>query len=141
MNYDDFLKTPRPCPFDDAMGKGIITENDVGYITYSLAPYHPDHLLVIPKRHIEEILDVTEKEEAGLYALIHKALKMLHQLGYKDMSVLVRDGEDGMKTVAHLHYNIIPKTHLGDIDHQGIKRALLSAEEEQAVFDRMKAVV
>jgi ATP adenylyltransferase len=141
INYEDFLKQPRPCPFCNARKDEIIAENEQAFITFALAPYHQDHMLVVPKRHVEKILDVTEKEEDAIYALVRKATKMLHKLGYTDISVLVRDGDDSMKTVNHLHYNIIPDTRLGDIDHQGKKRTVMSAEQTHAEFERLKGAV
>ncbi|MCC7004829.1 HIT domain-containing protein [Candidatus Nomurabacteria bacterium] len=138
MNYDDFLKIPRECPFCVRKNNEVIEEDDLSYITYALAPYHEDHLLVIPKRHIEKILDVKDNEEDSIYKHIRKATKILHKLGYKDISILVRDGDDSMKSISHLHYNIIPDTRLGDIDHQGKKRVVLSEKEVEALYKRLK---
>ena len=136
MNYDDFLKTPRPCPFCST-GDRRIAENERAYLTYALAPYHPDHLLVIPKRHIVDILEVSDEEERDIYALMRTAVELLHAAGYENVSVLVRDGDGSMKSVSHLHYNVIPNTRLGDIDHLGRKRTLLSVEEQGAVVEKM----
>jgi len=142
MLYDDLLKVPRPCPFcSPARDKSIIAENTTAYLTYALAPYHPDHLLVIPKRHIVNILDVTTVEEEDIYALMKKALTALNREDYKDISVLVRDGDNTMKTIPHLHYNIIPNTRLGDIDHEDTKRITLSDTEAVAVLKRIKALI
>lgn len=144
MNYDEFLKIPRACPFcSPAREPATIIENKTAYLTYALAPYHPDHLLVIPKRHIVNILDVTAEEEDDIYDLVRKALRVLHGPGegYDDVSVLVRDGDNTMKTVSHLHYNIIPNTRLGDIDHTGKKRVTLSTEEAAAVLKKTKELI
>jgi ATP adenylyltransferase len=142
MYYDDLLKTPRPCPFCSPAREAMtIIENKSAYLTYALAPYHPDHLLVIPKRHITNILDVTASEEDDVYALVRKALSVLHGENYNDVSVLVRDGDNTMKTVSHLHYNVIPNTRLGDIDHLGNKRITLSDMEAKAVLEKMKRLV
>jgi hypothetical protein len=46
-----------------------------------------------------------------------------------------------MKTVSHLHYNIIPNTRLGDIDHEDTKHIILSDTEVTAVLKRMKALI
>lgn len=137
VNYEDFLKIPRPCPFCNPKPEEIVAENDKAFLTYALAPYHQDHVLVVPKRHIEKLLEVAGPEEDDIYNLIRKATKILHRLGHKDISILVRDGDETMKTVSHLHYNVIPDTRLGDIDHQGKKRMVLSAEEAKEVRRRL----
>ena len=142
MNYEnDFLKKPRPCPFCNPKKEDIITENDTAYLTYSLAPYHKDHLLVISKRHIVEILDLTDKEVTNIYELVKKSLTALKKEGYEDISVLVRDGDNTMKTVAHLHYNIIPMTRLGDIDHDAKKREILTSEQITETVKRIKVAI
>lgn len=142
MNYEkEFMKIPRPCPFCNPKAEDIIAENDTAYLTYSLAPYHKDHLLVISKRHIIEILDLTDKEVTNIYELIKKSLTALEKLGYIDLSVLVRDGDNTMKTVQHLHYNIIPDTRLGDIDHDATKRELLTPEEISQTVARVRSAI
>lgn len=140
MNYDDFLKISRACPFCVRKKNEIVEEDEFSYITYALAPYHQDHLLVVPKRHVEKLLEVSDKEEDSIYKHIRKATKILNKLGHKDISILVRDGDETMKSVSHLHYNIIPDTRLGDIDHLGKKRVVLSEKEALAVFKRLKEI-
>ena len=142
MNYEkDFMNIPRPCPFCNPKKEDVIAENDTAYLTYSLAPYHKDHMLVIPKRHIEEILDLTEKEVSDIYPLIKRTLTSLKKEGYEDISILIRDGSNKMKSVAHMHYNIIPITRLGDIDHEGNKREILTQTEISETISRMNSVV
>ncbi len=142
MNYEkDFLKIPRSCPFCKPHEKDILESNESAYLTYALAPYHKDHLLVISKRHITEILDLTDKEVCDIYQLNKAAIIILKKLGYKDISVLVRDGDHTMKTVKHLHYNIIPNTRLGDIDHIGEDREILTPKEISKTIERVSSVI
>ncbi len=68
MHYNDFLTTLKTCPFCE-LSQRILLENNSAYLTYSLAPYHPDHLLVVPKRHVEHILDLTDDEIKDIDAL------------------------------------------------------------------------
>ncbi|MFA6463511.1 MAG: HIT domain-containing protein [Candidatus Paceibacterota bacterium] len=142
MDYEkDFLKIPRTCPFCKPKENDILKSNKSAYLTYALAPYHKDHLLVISKRHITEILDLTDEEVCDIYELNKEALIILKKLGYKDISVLIRDGDNTMKTVDHLHYNIIPNTRLGDIDHVGVGRVILTPEEISETITRIRSVI
>jgi len=138
--YESFLKVPRPCPFC-SLKEGIIAENAHAYLTYALAPYHPDHLLIIPKRHILNLLDVSAAEEDDIYELVRTALRALHASGYVDVSVLVREGDNSMKTVEHMHYNVIPNTRLGDIDHLGQKRVLLTPAEAAVETEKIQKLI
>jgi len=83
-------------------------------------------------------LDINEKEEVDL--LVGKAMTIIKKLGYKDFTVIVREGEDHAKTISHLHYHIIPNTHIGDLDHKGNERRVLSDQEVKNLVDEINSV-
>ena len=56
-------------------------------------------------------------------------MKLLHKLKHKNISVLVRDGDHSEKSVAHLHYHLIPNHRVGDIDAAGNKRRVMTEKE------------
>lgn len=115
-------------------------ENESAYLTYALAPYHQDHLLVVPKRHVEHLLEIAESEMRDIDDLLKKGWEMLTKLGYEDVSYVVREGKGSGRTVNHLHYHIIPEVRIGDIDHDGNGRSILTKEEIDATIARLKAV-
>lgn len=137
MRYCDYLKTLTGCPFCIKEHRGIL-EKETAVLTYSLAPYHKHHLLVIPKRHSEDILDITEQERGEIDALQKAGLKLLRKLGYENMSLLVRQGKDSGKSVAHVHYHIIPDIRLGNIDYSGGERQVMSSEEIDQFFQEFQ---
>ena len=142
MKYSDFLVTEakRPCPFCSAKKEEIILENKTVYLTFALAPYHADHLLVVPKRHIEHILDITKEEMDDIDALEKNGWELLKKLGYKSVSFIVREGVESGRTVTHIHYHVIPEVRLGDVDHNGEVRKILTPEEISAVLARFKKI-
>ena len=142
MEYSKFLESEKgkPCPFCATSAGEKILENKTAYLTYALAPYHPDHLLVVPKRHIEHILDITDDEMADMDHLQEEGWKLLKKLGYKSVSFIIREGEGSGRTVTHLHYHVIPEVRLGDIDHNGDLRKILTKEEIEKILTRLKAV-
>ena len=84
MKYEDLLKEMHNCPFCDLTKREKILENENAFLTYSLAPYHPDHLLICTKRHLENLLDLTDREVQDIDSLQKKGFKILHNLGYKN---------------------------------------------------------
>ncbi|HEU5114357.1 MAG TPA: HIT domain-containing protein [Candidatus Paceibacterota bacterium] len=140
MIYKDYLKTVSECPFC-AVKQRIIKENDRAYLTYSIAPYHPDHLLIVPKRHIEHILDVTSEEMADIDALVRKGLEALKSLGHTNMSVLAKEGDFTEKSIPHVHYHVIPDVLLETSDHLGAERRVMTEEEISSFLSRMSRVV
>lgn len=141
MKYSDFLAKDRPCPFDKPLDQERILENKHAFLTYALAPYHPDHLLVIPKRHVLKISDITDKEMQDIDDLEKKGWEILRKLGYRSVSLVVREGTDSGRTVDHIHYHIIPDIRIGDIDHNGDARRIMTVEETAETITRIKKVL
>ena len=141
MLYDDFLKKTPVCPFCDKEKRAdrIISENRSAYLTYALSPYHKHHLLVIPKKHHLLLLEASMFEQYQLNRLIDEGIRLLRILGYKDLSILVRDGHLG-KSIDHLHYHVIPNTDIGDLTNYGKERKILTKRQiESTMKDFAKA--
>ncbi|MBI3633701.1 MAG: HIT domain-containing protein [Candidatus Vogelbacteria bacterium] len=128
MLYKDFLKDMKECPFCDSTQR-IILENDEAFMTYSLAPYHKHHLLVIPHKHVVSFLDLSDTEQGDISKLLKIGMEMMGELGYTSSSILVRDGDISNKSIAHLHYHIIPNIRIGDLDHYGESRRIMTEAE------------
>lgn len=74
-----------------------------------LNPQAPVHILVIPKKHITSINDITGENSsiiAEIFEVINKIaeLENIKDTGYR---VVCNCGEDGCQTVKHLHFHII----------------------------------
>ena len=141
MKYTDFLKTKTECPFCERSANDVIVKNEHVTLTFAIAPYHPDHLLITPNRHVENILELTEIEILAVDAMQKKGLEILQKLGYKNISLLVREGEKSGRTVPHIHYHIIPDTVLGDLNHKGEDRAVLSEQEAKDLVERLRSIL
>jgi diadenosine tetraphosphate (Ap4A) HIT family hydrolase len=141
MKYKNLLKETRACPFCDTNESRRFITNDSAFLTYALAPYNPDHLLIITKRHFDKILDATPKEISDIDSLEAKTIKILHTLGHKNISIVVRDGIDTGKTVEHIHYHVVPDTRIGDIDHDSNDREILSDEDIKVLSKRIKGAI
>ena len=140
MKYVDFLKTIKKCPFCDGEKIKII-ENENAFLTFAMAPYHPDHLLVVSKRHIEHIVDLTNDEVRDIDLLQKEGLKILTKLGYVNMCVLVKEGDVKEKSIAHTHYHLIPDIILGDSTHTGEDRSVMTDNEIQNLIQRINSVM
>lgn len=78
-------------------------------------PVAPIHILVIPKKHIEKIIDVKE-EDSYLIAEIFKAInKIVKELNIEEdgFRVIANCGRDGGQEVMHIHFHIIAGRKLG----------------------------
>lgn len=139
MKYLDLLRAKRPCPFDNPKERDIIVEKDTAYLTYSIAGYHPDQLLVIPKRHITHINEMTPEELTDCEDLQKQGWDMLRALGHGGVSFVLREGDSTGKSVPHLHYNLMPDTQLGDMTAHGTEeRNVMNEEEIAATVARLR---
>lgn len=142
MRYVDYLKkvTTDQCPFCFFEKRKFI-ENETAYLTYALAPYHRHHLLIVPKKHRRSFLDLTRAEREDLDELSLKGARVLQGLKYENFTMMVREGMGGAKSIEHLHYHLIPNTRLGDLDHNGNQRHVLSEEGINSISEEIQSIV
>lgn len=139
VRYTDLLEKKRPCPFDNPKASDIITQNETAYLTYSIAGYHPDQLLAIPKRHIMRLEEMSEVEINDCQELQKLGWELLRQLGHGGVNFLLREGDSTGKTIPHLHYNIMPDTRLGDMSAHGEEqREVMNETEISATVIRLR---
>lgn len=78
-----------------------------------LKPQAPVHFLVIPKKHIENALEIKEEDRDILYHVFLGIQKIAKDLDLKDGFRVVNNcGEDGGQTVLHLHFHVLGKRKL-----------------------------
>lgn len=78
-------------------------------------PQAPIHILVIPKKHIEALVNLTEEDEkvvGKIYTVINKIARQ-EGIDKKGFRVIVNCGEDGGQEVKHLHFHILGGKKLG----------------------------
>ncbi len=88
----------------------IIYEDDEIVVFRDNAPQAPEHVLIIPKRHIASLDEVSGEDAALLSHIMLKVKDIAADLGLKDGYRLVNNcGEDGQQTVKHLHFHLLGK--------------------------------
>lgn len=135
--YEHLLSSLPSCPFCDIEDRKIIIEYASAYMTIATAPYHEDHLLIVPKRHVESFLKLDAEEYGEISALCRLGVKMLKKLGHKDVSVLVREGKTSGKSIPHLHYHVVPDVIIHSTTQEGV-RHVLDIEIQYATVERLR---
>ena len=93
----------------------IVYEDDEILAFRDINPVAPIHVLVIPKKHIESVLELNEEDEklvGKIYTVINKIAKQ-EGIDEKGFRIVVNCGEDGGQEVRHLHFHIIGGKKLG----------------------------
>lgn len=93
-----------------------VYEDDTVLAFKDINPQMPIHIIVIPKKHIESIVDLKEYDEE----LIGKVFTVINKIAY-DMGidktgfrVISNCGEDAGQTVKHLHFHILAGEKMGE---------------------------
>ena len=107
------------CPFcyDKIKNRTVAEQNSVVAIQDS-CPVTDGHLLIVPKRHMEDYFSLNEAEKKGIDVLI---LKLKNRIMDKDQSVTgfnigTNVGESAGQTIFHAHIHLIPRRE-GDTPH------------------------
>ena len=91
----------------------IVYEDDKIVCFHDLEPQAPVHVLIIPKKHIASLDDVTSEDAELLGYIMTKVKEIASKLGLENGYRLVNNcGEDGMQTVKHLHFHLLGKRKL-----------------------------
>lgn len=93
----------------------IVYEDDRVIAFYDVNPAAPIHILVVPKKHIETLLDISE-EDGDLISYIYKIInKIAKDEGFADngFRVIANCGEDSGQEVKHIHFHVLAGKKLG----------------------------
>jgi diadenosine tetraphosphate (Ap4A) HIT family hydrolase len=105
---------PTTCPFCDPASSPIRVENDVAFAIPDAFPVAEGHTLVIPKRHVASLFDLSEEEQAGIWRLVAAVRSVLvMDLRPDGFNIGINDGEAAGQTVMHAHVHVIPR-RMGD---------------------------
>ncbi|MBR2860722.1 MAG: histidine triad nucleotide-binding protein [Clostridia bacterium] len=82
---------------------------------FDINPASPVHILVIPKKHIESAVALTEEDNA-LIAHIFKVIGIIakEQKLNNGFRLVSNVGADGGQTVKHLHFHILGGKQFGE---------------------------
>mgnify|MGYP000591056144 FL=1 len=90
-------------------------EDDDMIIIKDLNPQAPVHLLLIPKEHYANIIEMSDAQTQTLAKCIKKLSTLTDQLGLQNGFRLVSNkGTDGCQSVEHLHIHILGGCKLSD---------------------------
>ena len=92
-----------------------IFEDDEMLAFHDINPMAPVHFLVIPKRHIENLMESQLDDAALIGRLLYKAQDLAKQMGceQKGGRFVINTKNDGGQTVDHLHIHFLGGRNLG----------------------------
>lgn len=93
----------------------ILYEDDIALAFSDINPQAPVHFLVIPKKAIATINDITEDDRELVGHLYLVAAKIAKEKGFADdgYRVVMNCGENSGQTVFHIHLHVLGGKPLG----------------------------
>lgn len=77
-------------------------------------PQAPVHVLLIPKKHIASLNDLTGEDDALIAHMMRKIKDIAARLGLENgYRVVSNNGADALQSVPHLHFHILGKRKFG----------------------------
>ena len=108
-NYDGVWQNVGKCVFCDLNDKYVVLEENGIVLTVALYAYIDGHLMIIPRRHIRSVKELTPSEWETMRKFMYLAKKMIRKAhGIKGMQIIQKDGADAQSTVEHLHFHCMP---------------------------------
>jgi diadenosine tetraphosphate (Ap4A) HIT family hydrolase len=106
-----------PCPLCARLAlPDLLAESELAVAFKDAFPVNPGHALIIPRRHVPSLFELTAEERAAVWALlpaVKERLDARHSpAGY---NVGVNVGEAAGQTVGHAHVHVIPR-FAGDVE-------------------------
>ncbi|MEK6673927.1 MAG: histidine triad nucleotide-binding protein, partial [Nitrospirota bacterium] len=86
-----------------------VYEDDRALVFEDINPQAPVHTLVIPKKHIPTILDMTQEDHDLLGYLVNVANKIAHDKGIAERGfrVVINCNPESGQTVYHIHLHML----------------------------------
>ena len=89
----------------------IVTRGKLSFVIMNLFPYNSGHLMIVPYRHVPNLIDLSDDESSEVMSLLKRMTNVLHQVshpdGYNVGSNVGRAAGAGIDQ--HLHFHLVPR--------------------------------
>lgn len=145
LRYVRKLIKPEGCVFCHAVEKGVGFESlllhatEHAIVVLNKYPYNNGHLLILPRRHCGDFLEITDDEHRAMNHCLQKAIHALTE-AYRPSGFNVGlnlGSAAGAGIPEHLHYHVIPRWS-GDTNFFAlIAETKVVVETLEQTFDRL----
>ena len=99
------------CPFcDSSIYEAAFAESENFRAVYNIAPILPGHSLVIPKWHVQSLMDFSESELCEIMIFGRKVVAiLLRAFSVQAFNWTIQEGKEAGQTISHIHLHLIPR--------------------------------
>ena len=84
-----------------------IYEDEKVYVIRDISPKAPEHLLVIPHKHIEMLSQLDHTDQALMGHIMTSLNHYAKRVNLKDFRVIINNGKGAGQEVFHLHIHLL----------------------------------
>jgi len=114
------------------------TEHSISFL--DAFPLAKGHVLVIPKNHRQKIQDMSKKENADLFSLVHVMVSKVDSITGATL-IAIHNGKDAGQEVPHVHVHLVPRSNndsAGAIHSMFDSVVKLSESELDELYNKLK---
>lgn len=109
----------------------IVINGEYAYSRFDGYPVSEGHCLIIPKRHVSSIDELSDVELKDLYTVLHQTKILLVETYLPDgFNIGINEGEAAGQTVRHLHIHLIPRYEGDVVCPRGGVRGVIPSKKE-----------
>jgi histidine triad (HIT) family protein len=91
----------------DIPAKKVYEDDDL-IAFHDIHPWAPVHILIVPKRHITSMTDITEADAPLLGKMMAISPRLMRELGVTNgFRHVINTGHDGGQEVMHIHLHVM----------------------------------
>lgn len=92
-----------------------VYENELVYAFSDIDPQAPVHVLIVPKKHMQSVLEAGGENASCMEAMMEAARHIVKEVGLEEngFRLVLNTGKDGGQTVDHLHMHLLGGRALG----------------------------
>ena len=107
--YDGVWQSVGKCVFCDLKDDYIVFEENGIVLTITLFAYIDGQMMIIPRRHVCSVKELTPEEWETVRKFMYIAKKIIRKThGIKGLQIIQRYGVEANSTVEHIHFHCIP---------------------------------
>jgi histidine triad (HIT) family protein len=118
-----------------------VAETELSLAFLDINPVNHGHTLIIPKKHVSNLLALDEQHNRDIFDLAQKLAKALvFGLNYEGYNILSNQGAIAGQEVFHHHIHIVPRAAKGESLISGGK-PYSSSEQRESIRSQLAATV
>lgn len=122
---------------DERVSKETIFEDDFLMVELNIFPYNTGHLMVVPKRHVNSMVDLEDEERDRLFKMVARVEELQREVVEPaGIDVGMNIGKAAGESIPHLHVQLVPiyEKDRGfmetSLDTKVMKKSIIQMKEE-----------